>query len=113
MVLPHFWKAPSMTAVSLSRVVTISLAHLSKDDHATAITQIVAIEACAPDVWVVKTATFRHTLANTGWLVVFLPASPVETHPGGECVQGFYCIDYATEGAAFKAAKTLSEWVAS
>jgi hypothetical protein len=97
-----------MTPLSLSRVADIAILHLAPHDHLECKTQVVAIEAIDPTlVWVVKTASFRRTSAFTGWLVVYLPDAPVAAHPGGECVQGFYCIDYVTEAAAFKAAKTL------
>lgn len=97
-----------MTPLSLSRVAEIALMHLAPHDHLECKTQVVAIEAIHPSsVWVVKTTAFRRTSAFTGWLVVYLPTEILAAHPGGECVQGYYCIDYVTEGAAFKAAKTL------
>jgi hypothetical protein len=87
--------------------------HLAPHDHLECKTQVAAIEVIAPTVWVVKTTSFRRTSAFTGWLTIFLPDAPVETHPGGECVQGFYCIDYVTQGAAFRAARTLAGQVAA
>jgi hypothetical protein len=101
-----------MTPLPLSRVVQIALAHAANHDHATALTQVVGIETVTPTVWVVKTKTFRHTMANTGWLLIHLPDALAETHPGGECISGFYCIDFVTENGAFTGAKKLAEGVA-
>lgn len=102
-----------MTPLSLSRVAAIALQHLGPHDHLECLTQVAAIETISETVWVVKTTAFRRTSVSTGWLTIFLPDAPVETHPGGECVQGFYCIDYVTEVAAFKAAKALAGQVAA
>lgn len=98
-----------MFPLSLSRVAEIALGHLAPHDHLECKTQVAAIETIRPEsVWVVKTTSFRRTSAFTGWLVIFLPTEILAAHPGGECVQGFYCIDYVTEAAAMKAAKTLA-----
>lgn len=97
-----------MSALSLVRVARAALAHTCREDHLTALTQVVGIETVAPNVWVAKTKTYRHTMASTGWLVLHLPETLPETHPGGENVDGIFCIDYVTENAAFRAAKMLA-----
>jgi hypothetical protein len=95
-------------SLSLSRITAIALQHLASHDHLECTTQVAAIEVVHPSsVWVVKTTSFRRTSSFTGWLVVYLPTEILAAHPGGECVQGYYCIDYVTEAAAFHAAKTL------
>ena len=103
-----------MLPLSLSRVARVALTHFANHDHLECSTQVAAIEVIHPEsVWVVKSTSFRTSSQYTGWLVIYLPDAPVAAHPGGECVQGFYCIDYVTEAAAFKAAKTLAGEVVS
>jgi hypothetical protein len=102
-----------MTSTALHRVASASLEYLAPYDHEAALTSIAAIETVSPEVWVVKTVTFRNTMGSTGWLVLFRPLQPLAAHPGGVNVKGFFCIDYVTEAAAFSAARTLAGQVAA